>query len=207
MFRRTPDPVAWPRARLQPLRDCVRCPRTLLQRCVPAPVRHQPPLWRRRNRPPAPVYPDSEAPFLPSPRLVQTLPERSSSPPRAPVKPLLLSSFEFLLQNCRQEVVPGHRAAGLTLKRLLQALLVFVRGRDSDVRGGQDREDIRLHYGNEHVQSNESDGNQRRKNSQQNAQHWGLAPAPNRRTGQQAHENPVNHVARENVRPQANCKR
>src|ERR1700687_2188535 len=26
--------------------------------------------------------------------------------------------MDFLLVNCRQEVVPGHRAAGLTLKRL-----------------------------------------------------------------------------------------
>src|SRR5712692_5945979 len=30
--------------------------------------------------------------------------------------------IDFLLVNCRQEVVPGHRAAGLTLKRPLQVL-------------------------------------------------------------------------------------
>src|SRR6266404_5255335 len=56
--------------------------------------------------------------------------------------------IDFLLVNCRQEVVPGHRAAGLTLKRLLQAQLVFVRGRNSDISGGQDREHIGLNHGN-----------------------------------------------------------
>src|ERR1700722_15849705 len=54
----------------------------------------------------------------------------------------------FLLMNCRQEVVPGHRAAGLTLERLTNPYrengLVLVRRGQADVDGGQNREHVRL---------------------------------------------------------------
>jgi hypothetical protein len=56
--------------------------------------------------------------------------------------------------NCRQEVVPGHRAAGLTLERLTKLLVLVCRGH-ADINGGQNRKHVSLHNGNEDVQKYE----------------------------------------------------
>src|ERR1700742_3308020 len=55
--------------------------------------------------------------------------------------------------NCRQEVVPGHRAAGLTLERLLllQNRLVLFGCRQSDVNRRQNRKHVGLHHRHENV--------------------------------------------------------
>src|SRR5215475_5634653 len=73
---------------------------------------------------------------------------------------------------CRQEVVPGHRAAGLTLcSKVVSAArrLVLFAGGHAQINRGQNREDVRLNDCNENVQADEQNRDRCRKNSQQNS--------------------------------------
>src|ERR1700730_8352927 len=88
-----------------------------------------------------------------------------------------------LLMNCRQEVVPGHRAAGLTLERLTKSLMLVCRGH-ADVNGRQNRKHVGLHNGNEHVQKYECDGNQGWQHPNDYAKNWRSAPTAGERAGE-----------------------
>src|SRR6266699_2566156 len=82
------------------------------------------------------------------------------------------------------------------------ASVLFRRGH-ADIHRRQNREDIRLNNRNKDVQPNERQGQYGGKNSQDDAQRRSLGPTPEGRSGKQAEENAVNHVAGEDIGPKA----
>jgi len=106
-------------------------------------------------------------------------------------------------------VVPGHRAAGLTLdsdKNFPAALVLFRRGH-TDIDRRQNGEDIRLNDRNKDVQADESQRQDSGKHAQDDAQHGSLGPTPEGRSGEQAEKDAVNHIASENVGPKTDGER
>src|SRR5579859_2622263 len=115
--------------------------------------------------------------------------------------------------NCRQEVVPGHRAAGLTLERHItsatpgQTRLVLFRGCQSEINGRERGENERLHERNKQVQQNECQRNYCGEYSKHDPERRGLGPAPRVNSRKQAYENYVDQITCKNVRVETDGER
>src|ERR1700733_7025202 len=118
-----------------------------------------------------------------------------------------ISTASFV--NCRQEVVPGHRAAGLTLTATNSKTLrlVLVGGGQANVNGRQNREDVRLHDRHENVQQNKRDRHKCRQDSQCDSECWVLSRYRERGCDEEADEQAINQIAGKNVGPQTGRQR
>src|ERR1017187_3484877 len=66
--------------------------------------------------------------------------------------------IRFSLDESLQEVVPGHRTAGLTLQSGIKPVLMFVRYCAAHIHHGEQHKNVRLHHADEYVQSHKNDG-------------------------------------------------
>ncbi len=109
--------------------------------------------------------------------------------------------------NCRQEVVPGHRAAGLTLERPTKTQSVLFRSSQSQVNRWEHRKDVGLDDRNEQMESDEQDRDGRWKNSENDAEDHRLTPPEAGSTRKESQENQIDEIAGEHVRPETNRER